>query len=154
MSTILKKLESLSLSANFGKKNADGFENRVLKAVWSEGKSKLVQLVSSATTFGGNILMPDGYTADQNGLERLQKDINALLALPDDDPNHLRMYGFTISVKEATDGEHTKVKNLANEHIIENFPRAWDSDDRQACLNAVKRDVAKSIDKGKLEFAD
>lgn len=149
MSTILKKLESLSLSANFGTKNADGFENRVLKAVWSEGKSKLVQLVSSVTTFGGNILMPEGYTPDATGLDRLQKDINDLLTKGD-----LVMYGFVVSVKEATDGEHTKVKNLANDHVIENFPRAWDSDDRQACLNAVKRDVAKSIDKGKLEFAD
>lgn len=149
MATTLKKLESLSLSANFGQKNADGFENRVLKAVWSEGKSKLVQLVSSATTFGGNILMPDGYTADANGLERLQNDINNLLSKGD-----LVMYGFVVSVKEATDGEHTKVKNLANDHVIENFPRAWDSDDRQACLNAVKRDVAKSISKAKLEFVD
>lgn len=148
MATILKKLESLSLSANFGQKNADGFENRVLKAVWSEGgKSKLVQLVSSATTYGGNILLPDGYTADDTGLTRLQADINALLA-----KGELTMYGFTISVREATDGEHDKVKNLANEHVIEQFPRAWDSDDRTACLNAVKRDVAKSISKGKLEF--
>ena len=153
MATLLKNCISLAKSANFGTKNADGFENKVLKAVWSEGSSKRIQLVSESVSYGGNILLPDGYTADDAGLSRLRDDINKWLALPDDNPNALRMYGFVISVREI-DPDHTKVRNTSNAHIIEQFPRAWSSDDRTAILNAVKRDVQKSIDKGKLEWAD
>ena len=153
MATLLKNCISLAKSNKFGEKNADGFENRVLKAVWSEGASKKIQLVSESVSYGGNILLPDGYTADDAGLARLREDINKWLALPDDNPDRLRMYGFVISVREI-DADHTKVRNVANNHIIEQFPRAWSSDDRVGILNAVKRDVQKSIDKGRLEWAD
>lgn len=153
MATLLKNCISLAKSNKFGEKNSDGFENRVLKAVWGEGASKKIQLVSESVSYGGNILLPDGYTADDAGLARLREDINKWLALPDDNPDALRMYGFVISVREI-DSDHTKVRNTSNDHIIEQFPRAWSSDDRTAILNAVKRDVQKSIDKGKLEWAD
>lgn len=150
MATILKELVSLAKSANFGNKNTDGFENRVLKAVWSEGSSnKLVQLVSATTTYGGNILLPDGYSSDDAGLEKLRTDINAGLK-----DGSISVYGFVVDVRTLTEGEHTKVKNLANEHVIESFPRAWLADDRAACVAAVRRDLLKSIDKGKLEYVD
>ena len=93
-------------------------------------------------------MLPDGYTSDDVGLKRLQDDINKQLA-----DGTTEVYGFVINVREIN-SDHTKVRNTANDHIIESFPRAWLSDDRTACLNAVKRDVQKSMDKGRLEWAD
>ena len=149
-SIILKKLESLSKSAKFGITDSNGIENRILKAVWSgASENPLVQLVSSMTTYGGNILLPEGYTSDDIGLNRLRNDINDLLI-----KGELKMYGFIFSVKELTYGEHIQVKNLANGHIIETFPRAWNTNNRTDALEAVRRDLENAIKKGRIAVID
>lgn len=146
MATIIKKLESVVITADFGVEK-NGLINRVVKCVWSEGGNALVQLVSKRTSYGGNLILPDGYAHDEAGLKKFKEDVQALL-----DKGELKMYGFVISVHDATDGEHEECTNVANDHVIQAFPRAWDADDAGSVLEAVKRDLRNSVAKGKIKF--
>jgi len=143
----LKRIESLAKSSGFGTKNADGFENRVLKATWSAGNSDdIVQLVSERKIFAGNIVLPDGMSADESGLNSYKEKIQAAL-----NEGKLTMYGHLVYVKEC-DSDHTKVRNISNGHIIEAFPRAWKSENHAEIVEVVRRDLQKSIGKNKMEW--
>lgn len=143
----LTKIESLALSSGFGTKNADGFVNRVLKATWSAGSSDdIVQLVSERKIFAGNIVLPDNIESTESGLNSYKEKIQAAL-----NEGKLTMYGHLVYVKEC-DSDHTKVKNTANDHIIEAFPRAWKSENHAEIVEVVRRDLQKSISKGKMAW--
>lgn len=144
---LLKKIEALTLSANFGSKNEQGFENRVLKAVWSEGASdNLVTFVGERSLFTGNITLPEGRTSDTTGLNAYKAEIQKAL-----DEGKLKVYGFLLSVNDLSGGEFSKVKNTTNDHIIEQFPRAWLRDDLKEIAGIVRNDMRKALDKGKLQ---
>ena len=145
---LLTKIESLTKSANFGVKNADGYENRVLKATWtaSEGNA-LVQLVSERKIFAGNIICPDNVNAD-TGLDAYKQQIQAALT-----EGKLKMYGHLVYVKEC-DSDHTAVKNISNGHVIEAFPRAWINENHAEIVEVVKRDLQKSMAKNKMAWND
>lgn len=143
----LKKIEALTLSKNFGTKNADGFENRVLKAVWSEGASdNLVTFVGERSLYTGNITLPQGRTYDQAGLDAYKAEIQEAL-----DENKLKVYGFLLSVNDLSGKEFSRVKNVSNGHIIGQFPRAWHVDDLQEIAGIVRNDMRKALEKGTLE---
>ena len=143
----LTKIESLAKSNGFGTKNADGFENRVLKATWSAGSSDdIVQLVSERKIFAGNIILPDNIEATESGLNSYKERIQAALT-----EGKLKMYGHLVYVKEC-DSDHTKVRNTANDHIIEAFPRAWKSENHAEVVEVVRRDLQKSIAKAKMAW--
>lgn len=143
----LMKIESLTLSKNFGTKNADGFENRVLKAVWSEGASdSLVTFVGERSLYTGNITLPAGRTYDQTGLDAYKAEIQKAL-----DEGKLKVYGFLLSVSDLSGGDFARVKNVSNQHIIEQFPRAWHADDMKEIFSIVRNDMRKALEKGTLE---
>jgi len=143
----LTKIESLAKSSGFGTKNADGFENRVLKATWSAGGSDdIVQLVSERKIFAGNIVLPDSIEPTEAGLNSYKEKIQAALT-----EGKLKMYGHIVYVKEC-DSDHTKVRNTANDHIIEAFPRAWKSENHAEIVEVVRRDLQKSIAKNKMAW--
>lgn len=143
----LKKIEALTLSKNFGTKNADGFENRVLKAVWSEGASdSLVTFVGERSLYTGNITLPAGRSYDQTGLDAYKAEIQKAL-----DEDKLKVYGFLLSVADLSGGEFTRVKNVSNGHIIEQFPRAWHVDDMKQIFAIVRNDMRKAFEKQTLE---
>ena len=143
----LKKIEALTLSAKFGAKNEQGFENRVLKAVWSEGTSdNLVSFVGERSLFTGNITLPEGRTSDANGLNAYKEEIQRALT-----EGRLKVYGFLLSVSDLSGGEFQRVKNTTNDHIIEQFPRAWLRDDLHEIAGIVRNDMQKAIKKGTLE---
>ena len=143
----LTKIESLAKSSGFGSKNADGFENRVLKATWSAGSSDdIVQLVSERKIFAGNIVLPDNMESTEAGLNAYREKIQAAL-----NEGKLKMYGHLVYVKEC-DSDHTKVRNTANDHIIEAFPRAWKSENHAEIVEVVRRDLQKSIAKNKMAW--
>ena len=147
---LLKKIEALTLSANFGAKNEQGFENRVLKAVWSEGASdNLVSFVGERSLFTGNIVLPEGRTYDANGLNAYKVEIQKAL-----DEGRLKVYGFLLSVNDLSGQEFSKVKNTANGHIIEQFPRAWMRDDAREIAGIVRNDMRKAIERKKLEIVN
>lgn len=144
---LLTKIESLAKSNGFGTKNTDGFENRVLKATWSAGNSDdIVQLVSERKIFAGNIILPDNIEATEAGLNSYKEKIQAAL-----NEGKLKMYGHLVYVKEC-DSDHTKVRNTANNHIIEAFPRAWKSENHAEIVEVVRRDLQKSIAKTKMDW--
>lgn len=146
----LKKIEALTLSANFGVKNEQGFENRVLKAVWSEGASdNLVSFVGERSLFTGNITLPEGRTSDANGLNAYKEEIQRALT-----EGRLKVYGFLLSVSDLSGGEFQRVKNTTNNHIIEQFPRAWLRDDLKEIAGIVRNDMRKAIEKGKLQVVN
>lgn len=140
----LKKLESVTLSKGFGE-TVEGLENRVVKCVWSEGKSSDFTFVGERSLFVGNMLLPESYGRD---VEKFKTAAQAAV-----DAGTLHVYGHLVSVAEATNNEHTKVKNLSNGHIIEVFPRAWVSDDHAAVVEQVRRSLQKSAPK-KMTFED
>lgn len=147
---LLKKIEALTLSANFGSKNEQGFENRVLKAVWSEGTSdNLVTFVGERSLFTGNITLPEGRTSDTTGLNAYKAEIQKAL-----DDEKLKVYGFLLSVNDLSGGEYQRVKNTTNDHIIEQFPRAWLRDDLKEIAGIVRNDMRKAIEKGKLQVVN
>ena len=146
----LKKIEALTLSANFGVKNEQGFENRVLKAVWSEGTSdNLVSFVGERSLFTGNITLPEGRTSDANGLNAYKEEIQRALT-----EGRLKVYGFLLSVSDLSGGEFQRVENTTNHHIIEQFPRAWLRDDLHEIAGIVRNDMRKAIEKGKLQVVN
>lgn len=140
----LATLQSVALSANFGA-TVNGVVNRVIKAIWAPKSTGIVQLVSKRNSYGGNLILPDAYAADEAGLTKFKNDVNDLLK-----NGSLTMYGCIVSVHDATDGEAESCTNVANGHVIQAFPRAWDADDEAAVIEAVKRDLRNSIAKGKI----
>ena len=142
----LATLQSVALTANFGA-TVNGIVNRVVKAIWAPKNSGIVQLVSKRTSYGGNLILPDSYTADEAGLTKFKNDVNALLS-----SGQLEMFGCIVSVHDATDGEAESCTNIANGHVIQAFPRAWDCDDETAVIEAVKRDLRNSVSKNKIKL--
>lgn len=144
----LKKLESVTLTQGFGSAAADGLVNRVVKCVWSDGRASDFVFVGERPLYVGNMVLPEKYGSDAAACEKFKTAAQAAV-----DSGNLHVYGHLVSVAEATDNEHTKVKNLVNGHIIEVFPRAWVSDDHKAVVDQVRRSLAKSIGK-KMSFED
>lgn len=140
----LKTLESVTLSKGFGEV-VDGLENRVVKCIWSEGKSSDFTFVGERSLFVGTMLLPASYGRD---VEKFKQAAQAAM-----DGGTLKVYGHLVPVAEATNNEHTKVKNLSNGHIIEVFARAWVSDDRAAVVEQVRRSLQKSVP-NKMTFED
>lgn len=141
----LKKLESVTLTQGFGTAASDGLVNRVVKCVWSEGKSSDFTFVGERPLFVGNMILPEKYGQD---CEKFKTAAQAAV-----DSGDLHVYGHLVSVAEATSNEHTKIKNLVNGHIIEVFPRAWVSDDHAAVVEQVRRSLQKSVPK-KMTYED
>ena len=144
---LLKKIEALTLSNKFGQRNESGFENRVLKAVWSEGTSdNLVTFVGERSLFTGNITLPEGRSSDTSSLNAYKDEIQKAL-----DETKIKVYGFLLSVNDLSGQEFKKVKNTSNGHIIEQFPRAWMRDDYREIFGIVANDMRKALDKGTLQ---
>ena len=143
----IKSLLSVEKTANFGQMS-NGMVNRVLKAIWA-GKSdgSLVQLVSKRTAYGGNLILPEEYGSDEAGLTKFKNDVNDALKA-----GTVKMYGCVVAIHDATDGEHEECVNVTNGHVMQAIPRAWDCDDEKAVLEAVRRDLRKSVFKGKISF--
>ena len=146
MSTKITTIVSVERSKTFGQV-VNGQTIRILKAAWTVASNDLLQFVSQRTVYTGNIILPDKYGTDDASLEAFKKDIQSLL-----DSDKVQVYGYEVSVKEASEGEHESVYNKQTGHEIMVFTRAWLGDDRNACVESVKRDLAKAITKETLRW--
>lgn len=144
----LKKLESVSFTQGFGTSSADGLVNRIVKCVWSDGRTGDFVFVGERPLYVGNMVLPEKYGSDAAALEKFKTAAQAAV-----DSEELQVYGHLVSVAEATNNEHQKVKNLTNGHVIEMFPRAWVTDEHKAVVDQVRRSLQKSIGK-KMAYED
>lgn len=143
--TVIKRLESAELSANFGDER-NGVRNYGVKCGFSDGNSEEFAVVGEQPLFSATIIMPQRiYDAKSGNAERLdyfKSELNKALA-----DGTLKLYGHLVAVSECNNEGHKRVKNTVNGHVIETFAQAMGKDDHEAAVNLCRRGLAKRIAK-------